>query len=1094
MSTRLRHERSTPKHLQRLLCLAVVAVQTLWAVAIPIKNVVVMPFPRVVTDSQTSSASAYNRSSPHIMSRRISGPDVFRIVTSVVNMSLSMPELRRVFESKGDFVIDDIGSHLTPEQHHIFAQYYALVFQASEFPAGGYVKRSQTLSLQRASDNVWVDVTLTCSAADSLPGLTCYAPDGEVCDPGDWIYRPFTLKLAPVDLHAATATSGWSNRISTMSFVSWTHNTMRSLFAAQNWEQVFNDVNEMKNHKLENDDSRLLFKNGHTIIDHHLYNQTKTGEWLDLGYRKFESCFGSEYLLASFYANYFALHAIQDAVLAAKLYSASRLLNRTSAAHFRAAWESIFRHDVLVTSGAGAVGLEDFQQNFLRTEMTRLTASQWALKPDRPMSGSMQMGSSLRMMNYMAWYRNSYYSFLNSTVTGDVVVADWRQFGGYFVGFNGFKFDFARGTMGVYRLAEQTSLQEVNDPSRSFELERSMARWYAQHEVSSPNGLVTLLKDVWGPDESVAVDPTTSGCPHAFLRMLAQSAWILALKRRPVLTHLAYMAISDPEEPAPWFYAQLTVNAIVGENIVGDRVRFPFNRETGTPYTGSAWVIVPILQALLSTSNASEVASALASEVDNSFFNIMSTEEGKLMLKNADHCSYGWATLNVTAKDDKDSVWAKIRPKVRATIERLVDKVPVVFGEMNAFLPIAIPHEYMTSRRPNTVYGLEGPPVFWQHTPLGVGIVKLGSRLAPTDEEVAVWQRSLTCYDTLETRFLNISTRCWSEPKNTVEEVRRVRSVGLRMLMFTMWSLGVVLNVIGAVVCIKFLLRVVRLWREDRFSDMTPLLAFNLEVQGLGMISLEGILIMAISSVPLILSYHMPRDERFLDRLSEPQHEWFAECMVLLSLTWFIRLGIELGNLAVHLHHHNWWLNLLSTRLRYGMMLLVAGVRQAFRLHGVDYNMGLAKLIVSCVVSVALGLLASVASVFFDRESKHSRDRFSRLLTRHRLSRTTHGSVAQLGGVWSQTGLAMEGWRALYASDGTVSALLSPTGDLLPLDSSDGEDEAHPSGAAGVRSRKPSPTPAMKTIGPLPAGFVGAMLTRATTARHSTSASIRDLG
>ncbi|GLE06468.1 hypothetical protein PINS_up015715 [Pythium insidiosum] len=1052
-----------------------------------------MPFPRVVTDSQVPSAIAYDRTSASTTSRRLTGPEVYKVVRAVVNMSLSQPELRRVFESKGDFAIDEIGSLLTPEQHHLFAQYYALVFQASEFPAGGFVKRSQTVALRRASDGAWVDVTLTCSASDSLPGLSCLSPRGTVCDPGDWIYRPFTLKLAPVDLPALTASTGWSNRISTLAFITWTHNAMRSLFAAKNWAQVFADTNDMKNHQLEQNDTRLLYTNGYTIIDHHVFNQTKTGEWLDLGYRKFESCFGSEYLLASYYANYFALDAIQDALLDADIYAATRLLNKTTARHFDAAWDSIFRHDVLLTSGAGAVDFRDSQQLFLRSEMTRATVSQWALKPDRPMSGPMQMGSSLRMMNYMSWYRNSYYSFLNSSVVGDVVVADWRQFGGYFVGFNGFKYDFARATMGVYRLAEQRADRTVNDPAQSFARERAIARWFAQHERESPNSLVAVLRDVWGADESVAFDPTTSGCPHAFLRMLAQSAWILALERRPVLSHLAYMSITDVDDPAPWFYSQLTVNSLVGENIVGDRVRFPFNREEGTPYTGSAWVMVPVLQALLSVSNETEIAAALDAQVDVSFFQLMSTEGGKLMLKNADHCSYGWATLNVTAADDKDGVWAKIRPKVRATVERVVRQVPVVFAELNAFSPVAIRHEYVTSQRPNTVYGLEGPPVFWEHTPLGVGLVKLGSRLAPTDDEVAVWQQSLTCYETLETRFVNVSTRCWSEPKNTVDALVRVRSVGLRMLMFTMWSLGVVLNAIGAVVSLKFLLRVLRLWRDDRFSDMSPLLALNLEVQGLGMISLEGILVMAISSVPLMLSYHLPSDERFLERQSAQQQQpaWFAECVVLLSLTWFVRLGIELGNMRVHLRHYNWWFNLLSTRLRYAMMLVIAALRQAFRIHGVDYNLALAKLVVSCVASVVLGLLAALACVVFDKENPQSGDRLSRLLVRHRLSRSTHGSVAQLGGIWTQTGFAMEGWRALYATDGAVTALLSPHGELLSLEASEADDENAekvPAATDGPRRRSKA-----KSVGPLPAGFVGTMLARDAPAREGNSPSMRDL-
>ncbi|GLE09409.1 hypothetical protein PINS_up021018 [Pythium insidiosum] len=365
---------------------------------------------------------------------------------------------------------------------------------------------------------------------------------------------------------------------------------------------------------------------------------------------------------------------------------------------------------------------------------------------------------------------------------------------------------------------------------------------------------------------------------------------------------------------------------------------------------------------------------------------------------------------------------------MRRMLLRLIDAVPTLFDEMVTAFPdaaeIEIPRAYITYNRSSDIFPSEGPPVYWRHSALGVGLVKLASKIAPLPSEVDAWRRSLVCYDTLELRFLNVSTRCWAEPDSVVERRERTRAEGLRLLQFSMWSLGVRAQ-------------------PHRGGRVAHIPAARLAALGLGMIPFEGVVIMAFSAVPLMLSYHLPSDARFMEQplngggRRDLKSAALAEAIVLLSLTWFVRLGIALGDSVVRLRRFNWWFNALTSKLRYVTIAVIAALRQAFRVDGVDYDMALSKLIVSCVASTLLGFLSIAASLCFDREteSEHENlrdDPLSQLMAQHGLVRNLHGTIAQFGGTWTQTGLVMEGWHAL-AIDGRVQALVQGAPVLLPL-------------------------------------------------------------
>ncbi|GLE11481.1 hypothetical protein PINS_up023923 [Pythium insidiosum] len=200
--------------------------------------------------------------------------------------------------------------------------------------------------------------------------------------------------------------------------VSWTHTVLRALFAKKDWPQVFRELNELQYHELVDGGRRVRYTDAHSIVQRHVFNQSRTDAWLDLGYTAFESCFGSEYLLSVLYANMFALRLVERRVLRFDVFPRSAACwhdARPTRGRLRAYWQ----HDVVLSSGAGALAFEDAQNDFVGSEMTRFTASDAALKLNRPMAGTVLLGSSARMLQYMSWYPDSYYSFLRVAVASD---------------------------------------------------------------------------------------------------------------------------------------------------------------------------------------------------------------------------------------------------------------------------------------------------------------------------------------------------------------------------------------------------------------------------------------------------------------------------------------------------------------------------------------------------------------------------------------------------------------------------------------------------------------------------------------------------
>ncbi|DBA01609.1 TPA: hypothetical protein N0F65_011365 [Lagenidium giganteum] len=1008
-----------PSGWRHVVITAILGLQALWAMAIPVKNVLAMPWKQVEGNTKIVSSSRYDTT--NVTSTSYTGIEVYRIVRDVVNLSLNRSEVRAHFERKGDFELDDISSLLTPREHHRFAQYYALLFQASELPAGGFVARQQQVQLRATSS--WVQVALTCKEDVTLSGVRCANAQGLPCGVIE-LNDSSSLTLERIDVSAATAHTGWHNKISLMAFVTHVHAAMRVLFTKRDWASAF---------------TAIAPSVGSTTRVSSTFNYSGTGalpgaaaasdlvKVLDRGIRHIETCVGTEYVLANYYANIFAARIIQEAVAANGLYEPKPAVDSSS--DLTDIWNQMFGNNVVITTGAGSQGFSDEVKTLAGQLITRNTRSVWNMKRDREMTGLMPMGNAAGILLAVVQQPSpliNRWSFRNDSAS---VVTEWSLSGDRLAELSGFKTGAMQNTMGAFRLSELASFTET---SRSvvgdwFEQEQTIASWYRNHEVNASNSLIKLAERIWGLDSpTLREDPQHRHCLEGMFRKFAQTLWIMALKKHPVMNHLVFMSMSEPDPPHVWFYNQMMVTEVVGENIGGFRVVFPFARDGEPPHSGEAWPLIPLVHALSQAYGKDVLLTLVMESMADVFLDLIEVEEGALMFKDATHCFTGFATLNVTRNDAKQSLWIKLRDKMEATLNMTIQQVPAIHEQMQRELSLAeIPREYLTD---NALAAFTGPPVYWKPTALSIGLLRLSAKLSPTNAELLALKKVLVCYKTLETRFFNTSVRCWAEPGSSQETRQVLESDGLRMLESCSWALGVALNLMGAMVSLGFVYRLIRLWAKQRFAGMSMGMAINVSIQGLGVLTIDGIIIMTFSSLALMLSYHMPQDEVFMK--AGGQHSGaFAELMVMLCLTWLFRLGTEMVTPFIHLRHFSWWFSIVASRLRLVALLLVVLMREFWTVQ--SYDQGLVKLIASCLVTLIVGIGMTLIAALKDTDNVESQDQLSQLMMHHGFSRNRYGVLGQLQSGWSHAGMVLEGWHVL-SIDNNAEALVVGQAVILP--------------------------------------------------------------
>ncbi|DAZ95608.1 TPA: hypothetical protein N0F65_000091 [Lagenidium giganteum] len=1001
------------------LAMSLVIAQGLWALAIPVKNVVAISTPSFVADAITTITNASYPGFDRNATPTFTGPLVLELVQSVLELSLGDDMIRRKFEERGDFVIDDLGSILQPDQHKTFALYYGLVLESSEVLAAKYTPREETIIIQNPTTNQNTTITLSCSAEKQvLQGMLCTdGLTGGPCDDSsfDSGLPKATTKLAPIDIAALVGTNdGWHNNVGLMTFVDFFHQIMRQLFAKQRWAEawlsyqaysvVYNpyrlDVPFSSDNYLIMPDEATLWVNDGAYLQ---YNKTK-----------FESCALSEIVLGYVYVRRYVLDMIQSRLLHYQLYHADvDRLETTAFIKDRAA--IIFDANVSVTIGAGFSRFENTQRTLAMFPMTKKATSSVLLKRDRAMQGAMLMGSSVRHMWYMMRYPNSFYSFMTPVVRGDTVELQYRQIGSWHSGFNGMKFDFTRNVMAVIKLSERTKAEGTGIDVDWLAQEQQFADWYRDFEVR-PGELVDLVTTHFGP---LAVDSQTqTQCYQGLLRKIAQVAWIMALRAKPVMNHLVYTAMESGGGPAGWTLKQMLVNEIVVENSYGYRTSIPYVRATISPNLGNAWPMIPLLNALRIGLGNAAVKAMLLAEMNTTYNALIELEAGYTQFRDVVFCPIGSGKHGVTKYDDKGSMYDKIYPSLQAVINDLIELVEDIHHQMEAEVaPVQVRQELVTYNRHHSIFNFEGSPVFWQNNALQVGLMRLATKEAPFPSNLERLRATYVCYNTLELRYLNVSSKCWNEP-NSVEESRTKReSEGLRVLLSCTWSMGMMLNVIGAYVAMDHAHVLFRSWILSGKKPIPMRLALGLGIQCLGVLRTTRVIMMALGVIPLIISYHLPVDGEFRESTAYDYPHWLIELIVVMSMTWFVRLGMELGRCFLHLEFFDRWFFVTAPRLRYLCPFAIALLRTSMPVKQGDFNRGILKLCTCCVLSLVMGFVLIILTRVLKNEDS-TPDRLSQLFAQAKLNRAWHGTLAQTLDGWTHIGLLYEGWQVVKGRKG----------------------------------------------------------------------------
>ncbi|KAF0718818.1 Aste57867_1458 [Aphanomyces stellatus] len=999
------------QRLLRHVAVGLVVLRVLWALAIPIKNVAIIAFPQFRADDLVTSTQSYTgyNSTTNVS---FSGAQVLALMQDVLAISLDNAEVRAVFEKNADFAIDQLGQILSPQDHHTFTQYYTLVFQTSEFPGGVFTPRQDTVSSLQP-DGSTLEYTIGCRADQTLlSGTTCFDVNGLPCDDSAWAQDPLTLTLEDVDFTPLLNGTGWQNNIGLLGLVEYFNYYMRLVFAKQDWAAVVATGNL--------DVGLVSLTNKSFVIDNPsmFYFATQSNSQIVQNSTTIWNCLATEIFLGEVYLANYTLGLIQTALLQRKLYNASALIPHSPIVTERAL--VVLNNTFHITSGAGVAGFTETTMYLQKSVMTRTTISTSNLKHDRPMTGALLMGSSIRNMLYMAYYPNSYYSVLYMYPNGSDYVFNSRVLGGMFAGYNGFKFDFVHNTMTNFKLAERSPSAGTGYTSNWYDDEAAIASWYADYETHRGSGsLIDLAATRLGPISSLALE---TSCYQALFKRIAQTVWLLMLEWHPVTEHLAFMSVDAQSTPQLFFLQQMLKAEVLGENTYGYRMHIPFNPINVSASHGTAWPIVPLLSGLVLQHGADKVLLQLQSMLNTTFLTLVGFENGLFMFYDVDKCPLGISTLNVTAMDTPETAYEKLYPALSLLLNETLAVVETLRLRMEFELnqSILVRQEYLTDKRVNSIFKYEGPPVYWTHTALAVGLMRLSTQISPDNAIVATLKDSLVCYDVLETRYLNQSTRCWSELNNLNETRVQHNSEGLQTMLLSFWSMGLMLNLFGSVIALRFALRIWHVVRTTGFEERWSTV-LCIDIQQFGLSSFGECALMACGALPFMFSYQMPQDAEYIANSSKTHlgSVYLDQFMVTLGLTWYIRLGMDIGATFMHLRFKNAWFAQFSA-VKIIIMLGVFLFRIATFSFSPTYDSAVLSLFLSCLTTAAMGMVAMLLSFVFDKPLRPQVvDPISYALHAANVPRNVYCIFSQLDTSWSHMGLVLEGWTCAV-HDGTL--------------------------------------------------------------------------
>ncbi|KAF0697302.1 Aste57867_12004 [Aphanomyces stellatus] len=1033
------------------LACVVVAIQSIWALSIPIRNILLYPYPTLNYDNSTLASTPFPGFDV-TKNLTFSGRDILSITQRALEITVSNPALRRLFEQTGGFPIDQIGQILEPKDHEVFAHLYALVFQSSEFPAGSFTVRQEKITSVQP-DGSTQTYTVGCRADQTLlGGTTCVDATGQPCTSASVTGATMT----DIDFSTFSSQSGWQNNIALLSVAEYFHYYMRLVFSKQNWATVVSKGNRGLG-------TTTLAADGTLVETPAIFRATVNGsrslaQSTAAANGVIWNCVASELLLTEMYIANFTLKMIQDALVAHNLYQATVIVTLDPTVQAKAM--AVFNDPanvVHITSAAGYFSYVESNKELFGKPMTESAISTTVLKRDLDLSNGAFMGSDVRNLLTIANDATHTYSLQRITASSPDVIIETRVLGGMVGGYNGFKNDPLHNTMGVYKLSEQVSQRTSGQHALDyFSQEQRIADWYANYEVTQ-KASGNLLSYVVARFGTIRVEanrnilvPTTSDtyetlCYQSLMRRVSQIVWLTAIRLHPALQYLVYTSAQSDATDYAWFRQQMMVNEVIGETPYGARVRIPYYAQFVSPNLGNGWPLIPLLSGLTQVHSASYLRSQIMLEMNNTFTSLIELELGLINFRDQAHCPIGLNTFGVTATDTLATMYSKIYPGFDGLVQDVIANIASLHVGMQSSLAmsLSIPQAFLTS----TKMPIDGPPAQFTHSPLGVGLVRLSTKNAPFSDVVATLKASMVCYNTLETRYLTPSTRCWSETRSSGEIRASYSSVHLRLVVFSAWTIGLVMNAIGEFLSLGYAIRMWRIWQLTYFDlakwERGLLLSTHLQSLG-GSVTAFQSAILACSSLPLLFGYRLPQDPGFVASTKSLRLKGFDEFIMTLGLTWTIHLGMEVGSRVVTLRHKSRWFlaqNVIAKLvLTIAVYILLIATRDS-----TSYSNAIGSLIGIWCFALLSGFCSMLVSALLDRPAKYTaandidaakiaasgNDEIADSFTKAGLPRNRLGYLSQQQGRWSLVGIVLEGWRGV--ATGPKSFLMACENVLLHL-------------------------------------------------------------
>ncbi|KAF1320222.1 hypothetical protein FI667_g12647, partial [Globisporangium splendens] len=366
---------------------------------------------------------------------------------------------------------------------------------------------------------------------------------------------------------------------------------------------------------------------------------------------------------------------------------------------------------------------------------------------------------------------------------------------------------------------------------------------------------------------------------------------------------------------------------------------------------------MPLLHAMLRNFGAAKSLDMIAKEFNQTFPTLVATEQGEVRFVDQGHCRLGFLMLNVS---DETNAIQKVMDKIYASV---VNSVRDIAEKHDVTMPDLRDEMFTDSPSGPQSIPWAALPVLWTPTTFAAGMLKMWPGMMPPPRVIEALRNATLCYRTLELRYLNQSVCCWVEPNDVhVSHVEHSANL-LRSIIFSNWFIGSVLNAIAIFVAAGFTSRLWYAWHIACFQSLNDWVELQLNFQGLGVPSFQQIVLLAMSTIPLLLGFHLPVDNVFIvDSVMQHRSKGVKDFFVTLSVTWFNRSDHETSNHFIVLREVSIWISHFRLRVLSMTLGLILRLAMPDKMQEVEYE--LLKLILTVVVAVVLGGVTALVPLY----------------------------------------------------------------------------------------------------------------------------------